>query len=183
MSFAFCYAALIFAFPALAQVTTWQYDNARTGANLHETILTPSNVNASHFGKVFSRPVEGDIYAQPLYLPGVEIPGKGVHNVVYVATEHDSVYAFDADGQPSEPLWKVSFLNANASTVPERDVHCPFIAPEIGITSTPVIDLKTGTLYLLARTKESTGILSHRYVQRLHALAITTGAEKFGGPA
>ena len=182
MSSIFWNAALIFAVPTLAQVTTWQYDNARTGANLHETILTPGNVNASHFGKLFSLRVEGDIYAQPLYLPSVEIPGKGLHNVVYVATEHDSVYAFDAGGDPSEPLWKVSFLNANATTVPARDVNCPFITPEIGITSTPVIDLKSGTLYVLARTRESDGIIGHRYVQRLHALAITTGVEKFGGP-
>ncbi|MDP8981179.1 MAG: pyrrolo-quinoline quinone [Acidobacteriota bacterium] len=175
-------AALVFAVPAFAQVTTWQYDSARTGANLHETILTPANVNAAQFGKQFRRPVDGDIYAQPLYLPHVEIPGKGVHNVVYVATEHGSVYAFDADGQPAEPLWKVSLLGNNSTTVRSRDVSCPFIAPEIGITPTPVIDLNSGTLYVLARTRETRGILSPRYVQRLHALAITTGAEKFGGP-
>jgi hypothetical protein len=167
------------------QVTTSQYDNARLGANLNETILTPQNVNAAKFGKLFSLKVDGDIYAQPLYLPGVEIPGKGKHNVVFVATEHDSVYAFDADGQPSTPLWHVNFLNADASitTIPDREVRCPFIRPEIGITPTPVIDVSTGTLFVLARTKESQGLLKGtRYVQRLHALAITTGAEKFGGP-
>jgi len=168
-----------------AQVATSQYDNARTGANLNETTLTPANVNAKQFGKVFSFPVDGPIYAQPLYLPAVDVPGKGVHNVAFVATEHDSVYAFDADGKVSEPLWKASFAHPEAgiTAVPARDVDCPFITPEVGITSTPVIDLQTGTLYVLARTKERKGTFSSdEYVQRLHALAITTGVEKFGGP-
>ncbi|MGA3240411.1 MAG: pyrrolo-quinoline quinone [Bryobacteraceae bacterium] len=170
---------------AAAQVLTAQYDNARTGATLHETTLTPANVNAAHFGKIFSFPVDGDVYAQPLYVAGVEIPGKGTHNVVFIATEHDSVYAFDAAGAATGPLWRVNFLNSGAgvSTVPARDVACPFIAPEIGITPTPAIDLQTGTLYVLARTKEGGGAFSSaRYVQKLHALAITTGTEKFGGP-
>jgi hypothetical protein len=170
--------------PAQAQVTTSQYDNARTGADLNETRLTPQNVNAASFGKLFTLQVDGDIYAQPLYLAGVEIPGKGKHNVVFIATEHDSVYAFDADGQPSTPLWQVSFVaGAGVTTVPAIAVQCPFIRPEIGITPTPVIDRETGTLYVLARTKESQSLLQgSRYFQRLHALAITTGAEKFGGP-
>ena len=170
--------------PAQPQVITWQYDNARTGANPNETVLTPVNVNANQFGKLFSLPVDGDIYAQPLHLPRLEIPGKGIHNVVLVATEHNSVYAFDADGHLSTPLWQVSFINPSAgvTTVRARDVSCPFITPEVGITSTPVIDRKTGTLYVLVRTKERTGFLHDEYVQRLHALAVTTGAEKFGGP-
>jgi hypothetical protein len=166
-----------------AQVTTWQYDNARTGANTRETILTPGNVNRVHFGRLFSFRVDGDVYAQPLYLPSVDIPGKGRHNVVFVATEHDSVYAIDADGKSPAPLWQASFIKASGvDTIPARDVECPFIEPELGITSTPVIDYATGTLYVLARTKESTGWFSSEYVQRLHALAVTTGAEKFGGP-
>jgi hypothetical protein len=170
--------------PARAQVLTSQYDNGRTGANLHETTLTPMNVNAGQFGKRFTLKVDGAIYGQPLFMSGLEIPGKGLHNVVFVATEHDAVYAFDAEGQPAEPLWKVSFLNpgVGVTTVPARDVQCPFISPEVGITPTPAIDLKTGTLYILARTKEKDGFLSSRYVQRLHALAVTTGVEKFGGP-
>jgi hypothetical protein len=149
-----------------AQVTTAQFDNARTGSNLHETTLTPSNVDSIHFGKLYSFPVDGDVYAQPLYLPRVKIPGKGVHNVLYVATEHDSVYAFDAD-KLDQPLWRVNFLSSGVTTVPELDVSCPFIAPEIGITPSPVIDPKTGTLYVLARTKEDQGwFKSSRYVQR-----------------
>src|SRR5450759_3877861 len=145
-----------------AQVLTAQYDNARTGATLRETTLTPGNVNVGRFGKIFSFHVDGDVYAQPLFLAKVEIPGKGMHNVIYIATEHDSVYALDADGMQTEPLWRVSFLNAGAGigTVPGRDVSCPFIAPEIGITPTPAIDLPSGTLYVLARTKERGGALS-----------------------
>lgn len=168
-----------------AQVLTSQYGNVRTGAALNETVLTPSAVNASHFGKVFVFHVDGDVYAQPLYMPRVEIPGKGVHDVVFVATEHDSVYAFDAAGRPSEPLWHVNFLDSSKgiTTLSDRDTRCPFISPEIGITPTPVIDPKTGTLYVLARTRQKSVLTSTTYSQRLHALAITTGAEKFGGPA
>lgn len=177
-------AALVTSPRVFAQVLTSQYNNARTGANLHETILTPANVNANQFGAVFTFPLDGAVYGEPLYIPNLEIPAQGTHNVVFVATEHDSVYAFDADGKSRMPLWKVSFTNAGAgvTTVPGWDVSCPFIQPEIGITPTPVIDYATGTLYVLARTKEKTGVFSNRYVQRLHALAITTGEEKFGGP-
>jgi hypothetical protein len=122
----------------VAQMTTGQWDNARTGTNLHETKLTPANVNARQFGKLFSLKVDGDVYAQPLYLPHVPIPGKGTHNVLFVATEHDSVYAFDADTASSEPLWHVKFLSrgSGTSTVAAGDVQCPFIQPEIGITPT-----------------------------------------------
>src|SRR5579862_42042 len=161
------------------QMLTSQYDNARSGTNLNETNLTPRNVNRQLLGKFFTLSVDGDIYAQPLFLRGVEIPGKGRHDVLFIATEHDSVYAFDAYGNPKSPLWQVSFLRDGITTVPARDADCPFISPEIGITSTPVIDPRAGTLYVLARTKDSSG----RYFQRLHALAVTTGSEKFGGPA
>ncbi|HEY6253798.1 MAG TPA: pyrrolo-quinoline quinone [Candidatus Angelobacter sp.] len=167
------------AIPCAAQLTTAQYGNARTGADTSETILTPQNVNAQQFGKVFSFKVDGDVYAQPLYLPQLEIPGKGKHHVLFVATEHDSVYAFDGDNNPSSPLWQVSFISPGNGSTPlaAREVQCPFIRPEVGITPTPVIDTKTGTLYVLARTKEN-----GKYFQRLHALDVTTGAEKFGGP-
>jgi hypothetical protein len=175
-------AILLLATASTAQITTSQVDNARTGAYLAEHTLTPQNVNQQQFGKLFTLKVDGDIYAQPLFLPGVEIPGKGKHDVVYIATEHDSVYAFDAYGNPSTPLWQVSFLTDGASTLPERDVQCFFIRPEVGITSTPVIDRKTGTLYVLARTKKMHLVSTSEYHQQLHALAITNGAEKFGGP-
>jgi hypothetical protein len=168
---------------ALAQkVTTSQYDNARLGANRVETILTPRNVNAERFGKLFTLKVDGDVYAQPLFLSGVEIPGKGRHDVLYVATEHDSVYAFDAT-TPGPPLWQVSLLKPGSTAVPAGDTSCPFIRPEVGITSTPVIDPATGTLYILARTKDRPNILSKAdFKQTIHALAVTNGAEKFNGP-
>ena len=165
--------------PLAAQVSvlTYQYDVSRAGANLHETVLNPSNVNVSQFGKLFSDLVDGYVYAQPLYVPGVNIPGSGIHNVVYVATEHDSVYAFDADGAGA-PLWHASFLNpSGVTTVPYQDTGCDQITPEIGITSTPVIDPQGGTLYTVAMTKES-----GNYVHRLHALDITTGQERPGSP-
>jgi hypothetical protein len=169
---------------AIAQITTSQYDNLRTGATLNEKILTPQNVNAKQFGKLGAFKVDGAVYAQPLFVPSLEIPGKGKHSVLFAATEHDSVYAFDADRPNDAPLWRVSLLDKkrDEETVPARDVSCPFLQPEVGITSTPVIDLSTGTLYVLARTMIGHLFSDNEYFQRLHALAITTGAEKFGGP-
>jgi hypothetical protein len=168
-------------------VTTQHNDNARTGANLNETILTPANVNESQFGKLFSLAVDGDVYAQPLYLSGVVIGGK-THNVVYVATQHDSIFAFDGDAGGA-PLWQVSFLGPNATTI-STQTSAPLnnfdIRPEIGITGTPVIDLDganpaNSTLYVVAKTQETAGGVTS-YVHRLHALDVATGAEKFGGP-
>jgi hypothetical protein len=177
-------SAIAFAFPTYAQVTTSQYDNQRTGATLNEKILTPANVNSRQFGKLGAFKVNGPVFAQPLYLPGVDIPGKGKHNVLFVATEHDSVYAFDAERPGDPPLWSVSFLDSKRGTtaVSADQVQCPFIYPEVGITSTPVIDLKTGTLYVLARTELPHTFSDNEFFQHLHALAITTGLEKFGGP-
>ncbi len=170
--------------PALGQVTTSQYDNARTGATLTEKTLTPQNVNPSQFGKLGAFKVDGAIYAQPLFLPNVEMPGKGKHDVLFVATEHDSVYAFDANRPGDPPLWRVSLIDKarHEEVVNEDEVACPFIRPEVGITSTPVIDLKTGTLYVLARTMIRHTVGDDEYFQHLHALAITTGVEKFAGP-
>jgi hypothetical protein len=160
---------------------TWHNDVGRTGQNLNETILVPSKVNAKTFGKVFAYAVDGQIFGQPLYIYNVTIPGKGTYNVVYVATENDGVYAFDADGINTTALWQDSFINpGNGITpIPCADTGanpCPF-SSVIGITGTPVVDPSTGTLYVVAATKENGD-----YFQRLHALDITTGAEKFGGP-
>src|SRR5215469_11860638 len=110
------------------QVTTSQYDNLRTGATLDEKALTPQNVNEKQFGKLGAFQVDGAVYAQPLFLPAVAIPGKGKHDVLVVATEHDSVYAFDANRPNDSPLWRVSLLDKqrDEETVPARDVQCPF---------------------------------------------------------
>ncbi len=169
---------------AYAQVSVLTYHNdlARTGQNPNESALTPASVAGGGFGKLFSHALDGEVYAQPLYMPGVYIAGKGPHNAVYVATEHDSVFAFDADsnaGANAQPLWSTSFLNAGAgvTTVPAANVGCGQISPEIGITGTPVIDPVSGTLYLVAMTLEN-----GTYRQRLHALDIATGAERANSP-
>jgi hypothetical protein len=181
----FLFVLLALAAPALAQpsITTAQYDNTRVGANLHESILTPKNVNAATFGKLFTMPVDGDVYAQPLYVPKLQIPGEGVRDVVFIATERNSVYAFDAK-EPGAPLWHVSFINPAAGVNPVRwsDVQCSFIGPDIGITATPAIDLASRTMYLVARTRERSAGGQELFYQRLHALDIVTGKERAGSP-
>ena len=165
-------------------VLTNRYDNLRDGQNASEVTLTPANVNAGSFGKLFSSTLDGNAYGQPLYVPSVSIGGT-THNVVYVATENDSVYAIDAD-RAGSPLWQVSFLNAanNVTTVSSQIVSaknplpgCVDIKPQYGITSTPVIDPASNTIYVVANTNDN-GTINYR----LHALDITTGQEKFGGP-
>jgi hypothetical protein len=157
---------------------TFHNDNSRSGLNSGETVLNLSDVNQAQFGKLFSYGLDGLAYASPLYVANVNIPNQGFHNVVYIATENDTVYAWDADGLTTSPLWKDSFLGSGVTTIPCGDTgECGDIPTQIGITGTPVIDSSTGTMYVVASTKEG-----GNYVQRLHALDITTGAEKFGGP-
>ncbi len=157
-------------------VTTYHDDNARDGLNANESILTTANVNSAMFGKLNFLATDGLVDAEPLYLSAVTIDGQ-THNVLYVATEHDSVYAFDADS--GAQLWKVSALGSGETT---SDNHgCSQITPEIGITSTPVIDRRqgtNGTIFVVAMSKDASGA----YHQRLHALDITTGAETSGSP-
>ncbi len=170
---------------AAVDVLTYHNDLARTGANLAETTLTPSTVNSSRFGKLFTYPVDGQVYAQPLFVSDVTLPDGSVHNLVYVATEHDSVYAFDADDPAVGLIWQRSFINPQAgiTTVPAADTGTDDITPEIGITGTPVIDAQAQTLYVVAKTKVQRGRGAPQYVQRLHALDLATGAEKFGRSA
>jgi outer membrane protein assembly factor BamB len=164
------------AMTAAPDVTTWHYDLARHGLNSQETILTPSNVNSTQFGKLALIPTDGKVDAQPLFLANVVIANT-LHNILYVATEHASVYAFDAD--TGAQLWHTSALGNNETT--SDDHGCSQITPEIGITSTPVIDRKSGangTLFTVAMSKDSAGL----YHQRLHALDLTTGVELSGSP-
>jgi hypothetical protein len=181
----FCRPTLVELEPRLllaADVLTYHNDNAHTGANLAESSLTPANVNATDFGKLFTDSVDGVVYAQPLVKSGVVVPGRGTLDLVFVATEHDSVYAFNADS-PGPPIWQDSFIDpaAGVTTVSDSDLHSNSISPEVGITGTPVIDPTSNTLYVVAFTKEVSGS-STTFVQRLHALDLATGVEKFGGP-
>ena len=159
-------------------VITYHYDNSRSGQNLNETVLTPANVNSTKFGKLGEFMVDGKVDAQPLYLSQVTIGGQK-RNVLYVATEHGSVYAFDADsinGTASTVLWKTSTLGSGETTSDNRG--CGQVTPEIGITATPVIDRSRNAIYVVAMSKNTSGT----YFQRIHALDLTTGLELFGGP-
>ncbi|MDB4928727.1 MAG: Pyrrolo-quinoline quinone [Myxococcaceae bacterium] len=159
-------------------VWTNRNDNSRSAAVTNETALTVAAVSSSRFGLLFSRAVVGQIYAQPLYVPSVNVPGRGARPVVFVATAHNMVYAFDAaDPAAAAPFWSMNL----GPSVPNADVGdpapCPDMSPEIGITATPVIDLATSTLYVEAKSKEAGA-----YVHRLHALDLATGAERGGSP-
>jgi hypothetical protein len=180
-------AATGFLYAQAPNVPTWRYDNMHQGQNTQETILTPTNVNTNTFGKLFGHTVDGQVYAQPLYVANLTV-NNATHNVFFVATEHDSVYAFDADsngGADSGPLWQASMIStahgaaSGATTVPSTDVQSNpgDITPEIGISGTPVIDPNTNTLFVVAKSKEN-----GNYVQRLHALNMLTGNEQAGSP-
>jgi hypothetical protein len=166
---------------AQVSVLTQHNDNSRTGQNLQETVLTTSNVNVSTFGKLFSLPVDSNIYTQPLYVSNLSIGGT-THNVVYVGTANNTVYAFDADSGDTTPLWAVNL----GTPVPAPDIcvtqpsACPYtdVVPVIGILATPVIDASSGTIYVVAKTKDGSG----NYHFKLHALDLSSGQEKFGGP-
>jgi hypothetical protein len=163
------------AFSRATDVVTYHNDLARSGQNVNETTLTTSSLNYSSFGKLFTMSVDGIIDAEPLYLSGVPI-ASGTHNVLYAVTENDSVYAFEAD--TGALLWQVSLLQSGES--PSGDFGCSQISPQIGITSTPVIDRSSGphgTIYVVAMSRNSSA-----YFQRIHALDVTTGQEEFGGP-
>jgi len=157
-------------------VLTWHNDSARTGQNLQETFLTPANVNSTTFGRLATLTVDGKVDAQPLYVPGLTIPSQGVHNVLYVATEHGSLYAFDAD--TFAQLLKVSLLGANETPA---SVSCTQVTPEIGITGTPAIDLQAGTngvIFAVAQSQDA----SHTFHHRLHALDLLSLTERPGSP-
>src|SRR5215471_20859986 len=157
-------------------VTTYHNDNGRTGQNLNETILTPGNVSASNFGLLFVIAVDGKVDAQPLYLPNLRVAGAS-HNVIFIATEHGSLYGFDAD--TGSQLWQVSILAPGET--PSDNHSCGQIVPEIGVTATPVLDASLGphgTIYVVGMSKDASG----NYHQRIHAFDVTTGAEEFGGP-
>jgi outer membrane protein assembly factor BamB len=163
--------------PGQQDVLTYHNDNSRTGQNLHETVLTPANVKPATFGKLYVVAMDGKVDAQPLYVSRLDIPGKGQHDVVFAATEHDSIYAFDASN--GSVFWKTSALKPDET--PSDKQNCSQVMPEIGITATPVIDRQSGphgAIYVVAMSKDARGA----YHQRLHALDLTTGAELFKGP-
>ncbi len=169
---AFCLAAPLIV--AQVNVLTANYDNLRTNANLSEAVLNPQNVNSTNFGKLGTFPVDGSIYAQPLYVSGLQVAGQGVRNVVFVATMHNSVYAIDADAPQSRtPLWQVNLGPA----VPSSVLGFTDILPEVGILSTPVIDLARGVIYVVTDTLEDGAP-----VYRVHALSLSNGSESLYGP-
>lgn len=184
--FAVSVAASFAQAPTPVPVLTWRYDLTAAGQNTNETLLTPANVNPNSFGKLFSLAVDSTVYAQPLYVPNLQMSDGQIHNVLFVATENDSIYAYDADsngGANAKPIWQISLLTsahgagAGATAVPWQDSGSPDVAPTVGITGTPTIDPATKTMYVVANTKENGA-----YFSRLHAINIVDGTEKLNGP-
>src|SRR5271166_990607 len=177
-----CISLLLSTSTSFAQIpfATSRGDSARDGANTHETLLTPANVNKNSFGRLFSVPVDYVVMAQPLYMPNVNIPNQGTHNVIYVVTQADSVYAIDAD--TGAQLWWVNFTNPaqgiTTAQLSDKTLFCPTTGfNQEGIVGTPVIDPTTNTMYLVAKT-----VLNGTVRHHLHALDITTGNEQAGSP-
>ena len=172
--------------PTPVPVLTWRYDQTHAGQNTSETALTTANVNPDSFGKLFSLKVDSTVYPQPLYVPNLKMSDGLTHNVLFIETSNDSIYAFDADsngGANSNPIWKVSLAATDhgaasgATAIPWQDTGSPDVAPTIGITGTPVIDPATNTMYVVSNTKENGA-----YFARLHAINITSGAEQPNSP-
>jgi hypothetical protein len=159
----------------LAGMVTWRNDNSRTGQNPKELALAPGTASSSTFGKLFSCPIDGYAYAQPLYVPNLAIPGNGTHNVIFVATERDSVFAFDADANPCVRLWQKSLIPAGSQVIafPNLNMEGTNIVPFVGITGTPVIDVSASALYVVASTQTTT--INPTYSQQLYALDLATG--------
>ncbi|MGB6689195.1 MAG: chitobiase/beta-hexosaminidase C-terminal domain-containing protein [Terracidiphilus sp.] len=180
-------AASVLAQPTPVPVLTWRYDLTHAGQNTNETALTPANVNVNSFGKLFSLSVDSSMYAQPLYVPGLKMSDGLVHNVLFVATENDSIYAFDADsngGANANPIWKITLLDAAHGAGPGAAPQQPGdtdnegdIGPTMGITGTPTINPATNTMYVIGVTKES-----GQFYSRLHAINIINGAEQANSP-
>jgi len=166
-------------------IVTYHNNEARDGTNIREYALTPSTVNTTSFGKLFSCPVDGAAYTQPLWVPSLNFNGQ-TRNAIFAATQHDSAYAFDADAKPCSQLWHANLLDTSHGgtvgeiPVPTGDVGNGFqdIQPEIGVTGTPIIDQTSGTLYVVSKSEGPAGTFHHR----LHALDLITGSEKFSGP-
>src|ERR1700721_4826571 len=153
---------------AQTPITTWHYDNVRSGANAPGSVLAPPNLNSTNFGKQFTQPVDGIIVGHPLYLPGVAIPGQGVHNVVYLATMNDTVYAFDANSGSLPALWTTSLLDYSspgATPVPIAVKGCETTVgwTQTGVISTPVIDPIADVIYLLAETFKTNQFVPTRH--------------------
>jgi hypothetical protein len=172
--------------PTPVPVLTWRYDQTHAGQNTSETALTTANVNPDSFGKLFSHKVDSSVYPQPLYVPNLKMSDGQTHNVLFIETSNDSMYAFDADsngGANANPIWKVSLADTNhgaasgATAIPWQDTGSPDVAPTVGITGTPVIDASTNTMYVVSNTKENGTDFA-----RLHAINITTGAEQPNSP-